>query len=208
MDLAKYNDDEQAGRLAELLTPIAKAYLSDRGFQGAVDAQQVFGGHGYIKEWGVEQIVRDARIAQIYEGTNGVQAADLIGRKVMRDGGATVRQWVDSMAQSEIGDAYRSQLNEVLDRLVRVTSSVIDRSSEDPNLPGAVSTDYLELTGLTAYAWLWARMATIAPQDDFGEAKRATARFFFDRLLPKTEGLEASIAADSAAVMDMLDERF
>ena len=208
LDLAKYKGDKEAGRLGELLTPIAKAYLSDRGFEGAVNAQQVFGGHGYIKEWGVEQIVRDARIAQIYEGTNGVQAADLIGRKVMRDGGETVRRWVDTMAQSEVSEEYQADLNEALDRLVRVTGSVIDRSADDPNLAGAVSTDYLELTGLTAYAWLWARMATLAPENEFGQAKRATARFFFERLLPKAEGLEASIAAESEAVMSMLDDHF
>ena len=208
LDLAKYKGDKEAGRLGELLTPIAKAYLSDRGFEGAVNAQQVFGGHGYIKEWGVEQIVRDARIAQIYEGTNGVQAADLIGRKVMRDGGETVRRWVDTMAQSEVSEEYQADLNEALDRLVRVTGSVIDRSADDPNLAGAVSTDYLELTGLTAYAWLWARMATLAPDNEFGQAKRATARFFFERLLPKAEGLEASIAAESEAVMSMLEDHF
>ena len=208
LDLAKHKGDKDAGRLGELLTPIAKAYLSDRGFEGAVNAQQVFGGHGYIKEWGVEQIVRDARIAQIYEGTNGVQAADLIGRKVMRDGGETVRRWVDTMAQSEVSEEYQADLNEALDRLVRVTGSVIDRSADDPNLAGAVSTDYLELTGLTAYAWLWARMATLAPDNEFGQAKRATARFFFERLLPKAEGLEASIAAESEAVMSMLDDHF
>ena len=208
LDLAKYKGDKEAGRLGELLTPIAKAYLSDRGFEGAVNAQQVFGGHGYIKEWGVEQIVRDARIAQIYEGTNGVQAADLIGRKVMRDGGETVRRWVDTMAQSEVSEEYQADLNEALDRLVRVTGSVIDRSGDDPNLAGAVSTDYLELTGLTAYAWLWARMATLAPDNEFGQAKKATARFFFERLLPKAEGLEASIAAESEAVMSMLEDHF
>ena len=208
LDLAKYKGDKEAGRLGELLTPIAKAYLSDRGFEGAVNAQQVFGGHGYIKEWGVEQIVRDARIAQIYEGTNGVQAADLIGRKVMRDGGETVRRWVDTMAQSEVSEEYQADLNEALDRLVRVTGSVIDRSADDPNLAGAVSTDYLELTGLTAYAWLWARMATLAPDNEFGQAKKATARFFFERLLPKAEGLEASIAAESEAVMSMLEDHF
>ncbi len=208
LDLAKYKGDEEAQQLAELLTPIAKAYLSDRGFEGAVNAQQVFGGHGYIREWGVEQIVRDARIAQIYEGTNGIQAADLIGRKVMRDNGATLRQFVYMMAQSEVANEFQAPLNSALDRLIRVTVSVIERSQDDPNLPGAVSTDYLELTGLTAYAWLWARMAAIAPEDDFGAAKKQTARFFFDRLLPKTEGLEASIAADSCAVMEMLEHHF
>lgn len=208
LDLAKYGNDKDANQLAELLTPVAKAYLSDRGFEGAVTAQQVFGGHGYVKEWGVEQIVRDARIAQIYEGTNGVQAADLVGRKVLRDSGQTVRKFVNSMAQSEVADEFQAPFNEALERLVRVTESVVQRSAEDPNLAGAVSTDYLELTGLTAFAWLWGRMAAIAPDNDFGAAKRATAQFFYERLLPKAEGLESSINADSDAVMSLLDASF
>ncbi len=208
LDLAKYAGDPDAERLGELLTPIAKAYLSDKGFDGSVLAQQVFGGHGYIQEWGVEQIVRDARIAQIYEGTNGVQAFDLVGRKVLRDGGATVREFVDHMAASDIGDEFRADLQEALDRLVRVTGSIVNRSQEDPALAGAVSTDYLELIGLTSYAWLWARMAHAAPADSFGEAKLATARFFYARLLPKTLGLEASIEASADPVMNFEDEAF
>ena len=208
LDLAKYAGDPDAERLGELLTPIAKAYLSDKGFDGSVMAQQVFGGHGYIQEWGVEQIVRDARIAQIYEGTNGVQAFDLVGRKVLRDGGATVREFVDHMAASDIGDEFRADLQEALDRLVRVTGSIVNRSQEDPALAGAVSTDYMELIGLTSYAWLWARMAHAAPADSFGEAKLATARFFYARLLPKTLGLEASIEASADPVMDFEDEAF
>ena len=208
LDLAKYSNDKEANQLAELLTPVAKAYLSDRGFEGAVTAQQVFGGHGYVKEWGVEQIVRDARIAQIYEGTNGVQAADLVGRKVLRDSGQTVRKFVDSMAQTEVADEFQVPFNEALERLLRVTDSIVQRSADDPNLAGAVSTDYLELTGLTAFAWLWGRMAAIAPDNEFGIAKSATARFFYERLLPKAEGLESSIDADSGAVMSLLDASF
>ncbi|MEM9622598.1 MAG: acyl-CoA dehydrogenase C-terminal domain-containing protein [Pseudomonadota bacterium] len=212
LDLAKYAPDDaqrqQAQTLSELLTPVAKAYLSDRGFEGAVMAQQVFGGHGYIQEWGAEQIVRDTRIAQIYEGTNGVQALDLIGRKVLRDGGATLRKFVDEMAQSEIAAGMQADVNDAFDRLIRTTASVVERSQADANLPGAVSTDYLELLGLTVYAWLWGRMAALAPADEFGEAKRATAQFFFDRILPKTVGLEHSIAADTAALMEFADASF
>jgi alkylation response protein AidB-like acyl-CoA dehydrogenase len=208
LDLAKYADDEQAQRLAELLTPIAKAYLSDKGFEGAVMAQQVFGGHGYIAEWGVEQIVRDARIAQIYEGTNGVQAFDLVARKVMRDGGESLRGLVDHMAQTDVLEQHQADLNEAFDRLIRVTGSVVERGRDDPELPGAVSADYLELAGLTIYAWLWASMAAIAPHSDFGRGKQETANFFFKRILPKSIGLEASILADSDAVMGLPGELF
>jgi len=208
LDLAKYTGDAEAQTLSELLTPVAKALLSDKGFEGAVLAQQVFGGHGYIREWGAEQLVRDARIAQIYEGTNGVQALDLIGRKILRDGGVTLRKFVDDMAQTEVADEHQAELNDALDRLVRVTAYIVDHAADDANLPGAVSTDYLELFGLTIYAWLWARMVAAAPADDFGDAKRITARFYFQRLLPRTQGLEASICSSGDAVMEMPADLF
>lgn len=208
LDLGKYTDNPQAQALAEMLTPVAKAFLSDKGFEGAVTAQQVFGGHGYIQEWGAEQIVRDARIAQIYEGTNGVQALDLIGRKVMRDGGATLKYLVEQMREAKVDAAYQPQLEESYERLLRVTASVVARSQEDPLLPGAVSTEFLELTALTTYAWLWARMSEAAPQDDFGTAKRVTAEFFFARLLPKAIGLEESINASASSLMALNDDLF
>ena len=205
LDLAKYMEDKEAQALSELLTPIAKAFLSDRGFDGAVMGQQVFGGHGYISEWGAEQIVRDARIAQIYEGTNGVQAYDLIARKVLKDGGVTLHKFVDHMRDSTVAPQFQSALHEALDRLVRVVSTVIAKAQADVNHPGAVSTEFLDLTGLTIYAWLWARMAHLAPDNEFGAAKRATAEFFYERLLPRTVGLEASIGADATTLMAFTD---
>ncbi len=208
LDLGKYAGDAHAQTLSEILTPIAKAFLSDRGFAGSVLAQQVFGGHGYIQEWGVEQIVRDTRIAQIYEGTNGVQALDLIARKVLRDGGVSLRRFIDDMAQSEVAPEFQEALNEALDRLIRVTASVVDRAKDDANLAGAVSVDYLEICGLTIYAWLWARMAQHAPADEFGDAKRATARYFFARVLPVCAGLEQAIAAPSEVVMELAEAQF
>ncbi len=208
LDLAKYADDQEAQTLSELLTPVAKALLTDKGFEGAVMAQQVFGGHGYVREWGVEQIVRDARIGQIYEGTNGVQALDLIGRKTLRDGGVTLRRFIDQMASSDVAEEYQLTLNGAFDRLIRVTAYLVDHAPEDPNLGGAVSTEFLELLGLTVYAWMWARMVKAAPADEFGDAKRATAQFFFARLLPKAKGLEASICSDADAVMAMPEALF
>lgn len=208
LDRGKYADDRDSQALSELLTPIAKAYLSDKGFESAVLAQQVFGGHGYIKETGVEQIVRDTRIAQIYEGTNGVQALDLVGRKVLRDGGRVLKRFVEYMSGETVPDRYRDALSAEFDRLGKVTESVLARSGDDVDLPGAVSTDYLELAGLTIYAWLWARMVEVAGDDAFGQAKQQTADFFFARLLPKTLALEQSIYADSSAVMAMNDTTF
>jgi alkylation response protein AidB-like acyl-CoA dehydrogenase len=209
LDLAKYSPDEaerdRAERFVGLLTPVAKAHLTDRGFESCVLAQQVFGGHGYIAEWGVEQFVRDARIAQIYEGTNGVQALDLLGRKVLRDGGATVDEFIALMRADLPGvdSQRRAPLAAALDRLAAVTQRLLVRAGKDPALAGAASVDYLDLFALTAYAWLWARMASVAPADDFGAAKRYTADFFFARLLPRALALEAAIDSSSQAIMAM-----
>lgn len=200
LDRGKYAGDSQAQAFSELLTPIAKAFLTDRGFECAVMAQQVFGGHGYVKEWGVEQVVRDARIAQIYEGTNGIQAMDLIGRKVLRDGGETLRALLVSLRGQELAGDYQDTVEQAFTRLESVTDDLCRRSKDDANLPGAVATDYLDLAGYTIYAWLWARMAGAADDSEFGRDKRATARFYIERLLPRALGLERSIAADSAAL--------
>ena len=208
LDRAKHGGDQYSQALAELLTPIAKAFLSDKGFECAVLAQQVFGGHGYIKEWGMEQIVRDTRIAPIYEGTNGVQALDLVGRKVLRDSGATLRRFVQEMAADEVQSAYQAPLRTALERLLGVTDWLVAEAPQDANLPGAASTDYLELAGLTIYAWLWARMARIAPDNPFGTTKRRTAAFFFAKLLPKTLALERSIRAGADPLMGMAEEFF
>ena len=208
LDIAKYKNDKQAQKFVDLLTPVAKAFLSDKGFDGALMAQQVFGGHGYVKEWGVEQIVRDARIAQIYEGTNGVQAFDLVARKILKDGGQGMRDFVEYMRSVEFDPAYRALLEENFVRLMVVTDGIVQRSQADPDLPGAVSTDYLELVGLTCYAWFWARMSLVALNDEFGIAKKETARFFFSRLLPKTLSLEKSISCASEVLMDFSEESF
>jgi alkylation response protein AidB-like acyl-CoA dehydrogenase len=200
LDRSKHQGDRQAQIFSELLTPIAKAFMTDRGFESAVLAQQVHGGHGYIAEWGVEQLVRDARIAQIYEGTNGVQAMDFIGRKVMRDGGATLRAFFEQLRKDPIDAEFEPACADAEGLLMRVTDDVVKRAGSDVNLPGAVATDYLELAGLVIYARLWARMAKVARGTDLETSKVATARFFCTRLLPKIKGLEVSIQASSSAV--------
>ncbi|MEL0047069.1 MAG: acyl-CoA dehydrogenase C-terminal domain-containing protein [Gammaproteobacteria bacterium] len=208
LDVAKHKGDEQADRFGQLLTPVVKAFLTDKGLEGAVMAQQVLGGHGYVKEWGVEQIVRDARIAQIYEGANGIQALDLAGRKVVRDGGKTLTELLDVLAQYEIDPEHQTQVTEAFARLLRASQSMVARSNEDANLPGAVSSDFLDLMGMTLCAWAWGVMAHQAGNDDFGLAKKQTARFFFARLLPRTLGLEQSILANSDVLMDMPEALF
>jgi alkylation response protein AidB-like acyl-CoA dehydrogenase len=208
LDRARYADDADAARLSELLTPVAKAFMTDRGFECAVLAQQVFGGHGFIREWGVEQIVRDTRISQIYEGTNGIQALDLIARKVLRDGADTLFAFVDTMRATDVGESWQALLHEALDRLVRITYALLERAPAEPALPGAIATDYLELLGHAIYAWLWARMATVAGDDEFGEAKRVTAAFYYTRLLPRMAGLEQSVLASCEPVTAFPDSAF
>lgn len=208
LDAAKHKGDEQADRFGQLLTPVVKAFLTDKGLEGAVMAQQILGGHGYVKEWGVEQIVRDARVAQIYEGANGIQALDLAGRKVVRDGGKTLAELLDVLSQFEIDPEHRSEVEDAFARLLKACQFLVVRSNEDANLPGAVSSDFLDLIGMTLCAWAWGVMSCQAGDDDFGTVKKQTARFFFARLLPKTLGLEHSILANSDVVMDMPDALF
>jgi hypothetical protein len=201
LDRGKYADDKLAQAFSELLTPVAKAFLTDRGFECAVLAQQVLGGHGYIAEWGVEQIVRDARIAQIYEGTNGIQAMDLINRKVLRDGGDTLRSLLSVIRAEPSPQRHADLVDQALIRLERVTADLLERAADDAHLAGAVAVDYLDLVGYTLYAWLWAKMADAAPDDEFGAAKRQTAEFYLTRVFPRVLALEQSIRADSTAVM-------
>ena len=217
LDLAKFAEPERAERAADLvafLTPVAKAYFTDRGFEGCVLAQQVLGGHGYVTEWGIEQYVRDTRIAQIYEGTNGIQAMDLAARKTARDGGRLAGVFVEEIRDG-LDDCHadlRPTLEAALERFERATRVLVDGAADDPALAGAGAVDYLELTGLVAYAWLWARMAAVAAAGleagrenrDFLESKLATARFFHERLLPLSSTLLARIESGSAP-LDVAD---
>ena len=210
LDRAKHSidasDREAAQAVVELLTPVVKAFLTDRGMEGAVLAQQVFGGHGYIVDHGMEQIVRDARIAQIYEGTNGVQALDFTARKVLRDGGTTLGRLLDHFASYPVPDEFAAPLADVFAAIERATAHLLEGAAGDPDLPGAVSVDLLELTGLGIYAWLWARMALA----DAGSARGKTevARFYYAKLLPKSRALVASIEAGAASVMALPEASF
>ncbi len=218
LDIAKYHEETaaraKADALVQLLTPVAKAYFSDKGFESCVLGQQVFGGHGYIREWGMEQLVRDARIAQIYEGTNGIQALDLAGRKVARNGGefakvffAEIHRTLDAVSAVPGLANELAAARKALHLLEDTTKWLITAAQKDPNAIGAASVDYLELFGLVTYAWLWARMmAAAAPHaggDEFYRAKMATGRFYFQRLLPKSEALAAQLRAGSSSLMEL-----
>ncbi|MCH8498064.1 MAG: acyl-CoA dehydrogenase C-terminal domain-containing protein [Marinobacter sp.] len=218
LDIAKYAEDDvrrQHGEgMVALLTPVAKAFLTDRGLEACVMGQQVFGGHGYIREWGQEQLVRDVRITQIYEGTNGIQALDLMGRKVVANQGKfyelfaqDVAEFINANAGEAALAAYLPALSAALERLSDVTEQVIRNASENPNEIGAASVDYLDLFGLTALGYMWARMVkAAAPKAEadtsgFYSGKLKTARFYFDRLLPKTVSLAEGIRSGSDAMM-------
>lgn len=217
LDLARFHPDpirrEQASALVALLTPVAKAFLTDQGFDNCVRAQQIFGGSGYITATGIEQRVRDARIAQIYEGTNGVQAMDLLGRKVLRDGGEMIQRFfieIEHCLIAERGNALLDEfvrpLEAALSRLRETTEWLLDSARDDAELPGAVASDYLKLVGLTAYAFVWTLTAQAAQgqQSSFHQTKLATARFFFARLLPQSLGLAVSIKNSAAATLPLL----
>jgi alkylation response protein AidB-like acyl-CoA dehydrogenase len=214
MDCASRHPDEkkraEAAAMVALLTPVVKAALTDFGFESAVMSQQVFGGHGYIAEWGVEQFVRDVRITQIYEGTNGVQALDLVGRKILLDSGAVMRRFLDLM-RSDIAVAARIAdatgiavaAEAALDRLANATNFVVENASET-GWAGAAATDYLRLFALATYGWLWAKMAVAASRSQTSQIARQKlqlARFFSARILPQTLALEASILAGPETIL-------
>jgi len=221
VDLMRRSPDEAERQLAEdllgLLTPVIKGYLTDKGFQAAVNAQQVFGGHGYIREHGVEQFVRDARIAQIYEGTNGIQAMDLVGRKLPKDGGRAVREFFDLVAR-DIGEAkaagdpggVAAALEPALADLQAATMWLARHGMANPDNAGAGAYAYMDLMGLVSLGWMWMKMAAAAAralaQDgggnrEFYEGKLATARFYAARELPLAPALRRKIEAGAETVM-------
>jgi hypothetical protein len=211
LDLSKYGTDEQKKAAADrvaLLTPVAKAFLTDRAFDACVDAQQVFGGHGYIREWGMEQYVRDVRIAQIYEGTNGIQALDLMGRKIVRNGGAYAAPYFAEIrsAADQLDGSYaflKDALSQSVDRLEALTRSVIARSKTNPDEVNAACVDYLHAFGLLSYGYMFALMLNAAHGQDgsFYAEKVQLARFFVSRVLPELEARAAAVDAGAEPLM-------
>ena len=202
----------EAADLVALMTPVIKAFCTDVGFEITNLALQCFGGHGYIREYGMEQFVRDARIAQIYEGTNGVQAMDLLGRKVPDDNGRLVRRFV-ALAKTDLAAAAErpavramaESVGNALDALARVTGTVMARAAKNPEEIGAAAVDYLRLFGLVATGWMWVRMAAVADggtsRSAVAPSKLATAQFYITKLLPESHALVQRIEAGAAPVM-------
>ena len=220
LDAAKFSDDDtirdSGNKLVDLLTPVAKAYMTDVALDTAVLGQQVLGGHGYVREWGLEQYVRDIRITQIYEGTNGVQAMDLIGRKIIGSKGelaerftADIEEWLSENTES----LYRSELEQGIELLKSVTGEILNAQANNPDTAGAVANDYLHLTGLIAYAYMWARMANSARQKldedrDFYQSKLDTATFFFARIFPRADMHASCVRSGAEPVMTLGEAGF
>ena len=227
VDLTRRSPDEaerqQADDLLGLLTPVIKSYLTDKGFAAAVHAQQVFGGHGYIREQGVEQFVRDARITQIYEGTNGIQAMDLVGRKLPKDGGRAIRAFFELVGR-EIADAkaagdpsgLAATLEQALADLQAATIWLAQNAPADPDNAGAGAYAYMDLMGLVSLGWVWLKMAAASSRaladgaDDaaFHEAKLTTARFYAQRELPLSTALRKKVEAGAESLMKIPAEAF
>ena len=225
-DEARHAPEEKERQAADdrlgLMTPVLKGVFTDYGFMNAVKAQQVLGGHGYIAEWGMEQFVRDARIAMIYEGANGVQALDLVARKLPKDGGRAVMAFLRELSQflaGEKNDAalapYLSGLQAALGHLQEASLWLSRNGLVDPNNAGAASTDYLNLFGLTALGYMWARIvkAVLARQargesNPALDAKLTLAKFFNERMLPETAAHLARLSAGAATLMALPAEAF
>ncbi len=222
LDIAKFGSGEEkdhAKKMVELLTPVSKSFMTDMALQTAIHGQQVLGGHGYIREWGQEQHVRDIRITQIYEGTNGIQAMDLIGRKTIASGGsllACYRQDIEAFVEEASSEPRMSgmlaQLNDAVSVLQEATEAVLAFAAQDPHAGGAAAVDYLDLFGYVAYAHMWAAMAFAAykyeGQQDFSTAKIATAEFYFAKLLPQIHALNGKVKAGPETTMAMKDDFF
>ena len=224
-DVAHRSDDEKERQSADdhmgLLTPVIKGVLTDGGFANAVMAQQIFGGHGYIAEHGMEQFVRDARIAQIYEGANGIQALDLVGRKLGKDGGRAimaffneVQTYLKERANSDEMNVYLKPLGQSLAHLQEASMWFMQNAMAKPDNAGAGSYDYMHLFGLVALGYMWCRIAeaVLAKKGNASAqrmtAKLVTARFFMERMLPETATRLARIQAGAASTMELPADAF
>jgi alkylation response protein AidB-like acyl-CoA dehydrogenase len=208
---SKRPDAEMAGLLADLMTPVLKAFCTDLGFEAANLGMQCYGGHGYIRDNGVEQFVRDGRINQTYEGANGVQAMDLVGRKLGRKGGAAplalfgqLTSWLGENEKDEKLAPYTKGLKRGVESLQGATMWLAQNGIKNPNDAGAGAVDYLRLMGIVTVAWMWARMAKIAltKNDDFHKQKLMCARYWMERMIPECPMLLERIQAGSANVME------
>lgn len=212
LDITKFSTDAEAVKKANnrvaLLTPIAKAYLTDTAFQATLDAQMVFGGHGYIREWGMEQCIRDLRISQIYEGTNGVQSQDLIGRKTIKCAGAFIAEYIAEIRDevNQLGSDLNFIKDATLDAATEVesiTQYILEQSKENADYSNGVAVDYLHAVGLLSFSYMFAKIANAASQKDgeFFANKVQLARYFVARILPDLKARLVRIQSSTDLVM-------
>ena len=214
---------QEADDLVALMTPIIKAFFTDYGFETTNLGMQLYGGHGYIREYGMEQYVRDARITQIYEGANAIQALDLVGRKLPQNMGRLLRRFFHPVSESLIAAVevpalaeFAMPLAKAFGRLQQATATIAQKGLKDPNEAAAASTDYLRMFALVALGHMWLRMAKVSQEKLaegngnalFYDTKIKTARFYFTKLLPQVNALFANITAGAAPLMDMTAEAF
>jgi acyl-CoA dehydrogenase len=226
-DVAHRSEDAKQRQAADdhmgLMTPVIKGVLTDQGFANAVLAQQIYGGHGYIAEHGMEQFVRDARIAMLYEGANGIQALDLVGRKLPKDGGralqaffAEVSTYIKEHGADSSMAPYAAPLGQALGELQQATMWFLQNALGNPDNAGAGATDYMHLFGLVALGYMWCLIAAAAKaKSATGNGatrgmteKLATGRFFMERMLPATATHLARIKAGAASTMALPAEAF
>jgi acyl-CoA dehydrogenase len=227
-DIAHRSPDEKERKLADdfmgLMTPVVKGVLTDMGFNNTVVAQQMLGGHGYIAEWGMEQFVRDARIPMIYEGANGIQALDLVGRKLPKDGGRALQAFFAEM-QGFLNDnkndeglkPYLAPVGVSLGHLQQATMWFMANAMAKPDNAGAGATDYMHLFGLVVMGYMWLRIVKAANEKLAAGAggqeaalrnKLIVGKFFMERMLPETQAHLARISAGAGSVMEMAAEGF
>jgi alkylation response protein AidB-like acyl-CoA dehydrogenase len=221
-ELASDDADERAdcADLVALITPIVKAFLTDNAWIATSHCMQVFGGHGYIKQSGMEQFVRDARINMIYEGTNTIQSLDLLGRKVLADNGKKLKKFgklvsdfIEEEGTNEAMQEFVNPLADIGDKVTKLTTELGMKAFGNADEVGAAAVDYLRVCGHLVFAYFWARMAKVALAkvsggDPFYKAKLATARFYYAKLLPETAGLIRSARAGLAPLMEMEEALF
>jgi hypothetical protein len=211
---------KESDDLVSLFTPVLKAFVTDNGFACTNLAMQIFGGHGYVRESGMEQYVRDARISTIYEGTNSIQALDLLGRKVLLDAGAKLRvfaalvkRFVEQEGQGQAMAEFVEPLGRIAAKVEKLAMEQGMAAMQNRDEVGAAAVDFLRCMGHFVFAYLWARMAKVAlvagpSPDSFYAAKLATARFYFQRLLPETEWLSQSARAGAANLFELEADAF
>ncbi len=219
LDITKFSTDPEAVKKANdrvaLLTPIAKAYLTDTAFQATLDAQMVFGGHGYIREWGVEQCIRDLRISQIYEGTNGVQSQDLIGRKTIKCGAEYISEYISEIR--DFANNLDADLNFIKDATLdaateveSVTQYILEAAKESHDFPNSAAVDYLHAVGLLSFSYMFARIANAAKdkEGEFYKNKLALACYFVQRILPELAVRITKIKSGADVIMNFSEDYF